>query len=204
MTADERRAPRPARDLLARAKALDAELAGGGFRPPAAAPAAAPEPKPALAPAGDPMAQFDALVSDPDVNVTCRALYRDGHHARAVEEAFKFLANAVKGRSGEAARDGQDLMLHVFNLDQPVLRLNDLRRVSERDEQAGYRFMLAGAMTGIRNPRAHEHTIRDQADVALELLVIANHLMRVVRRTTRTRRRQAGARPARPGRGQPA
>lgn len=137
------------------------------------------------------MTQFDALVTDPDLGATCRTLYRDGHHARAVEEAFKFLANAIKGRSGEITRDGQDLMLHVFNPDHPVLRLNDLRRVSEKDEQAGYRFMFAGAMTGIRNPRAHEHALDDQADVALEMLVMANHFMRVVRRSTRVRRRRA-------------
>ena len=109
-----------------------------------------------------------------------------------MEVAFKFLANAVKGRSGEATRDGQDLMLHVFGIENPILRLSQLRRVSEKDEQAGYRFMLAGAMTGIRNPRAHEHTLTgDQADVALEMLVMANDLMRVVRRSTRVRRRRA-------------
>ncbi len=193
MTAGERRASRSAHDLLARAKALDAELAGAGFRPPSR-PLAAPQVTEPVAVATDPMAQFDALVSDPDLNATCRTLFRDGHHARAVEEAFKFLANAVKGRSGEPTRDGQDLMLHVFSLENPVLRLSDLRRVSERDEQAGYRFMFAGAMTGIRNPRAHEHTLRDQADVALEMLVMANHLMRVVRRSTRVRRRRASAR----------
>ncbi len=136
------------------------------------------------------MVRFDALVTDPDLSAVCRTLFRDGHYARAVEEAFKFLANAVKGRSGEGARDGQDLMLHVFNPEDPVLRLNALRRVSEKDEQAGYRFMFAGAMTGIRNPRAHEHALGDQADVALEMLVMANHLMRVVRRSTRVRRRR--------------
>jgi uncharacterized protein (TIGR02391 family) len=190
MTASEHRATRSAHDLLARAKAIDAELAGAGFRPPNAP--LAPPIEPSAAPA-DPMAQFDAVVTDPDLSATCRTLYRDGHHARAVEEAYKFLANSVKGRSGESARDGQDLMLHVFNVETPVLRLNDLRRASEQDEQAGYRFMLAGAMTGIRNPRAHEHSLSDQADVALELLVMANHLMRVVRRSTRVRRRRTMA-----------
>jgi uncharacterized protein (TIGR02391 family) len=148
------------------------------------------------------MGPFDALVTDPDLNATCRTLYRDGHHARAVEEAFKFLANAVKGRSGEGTRDGQDLMLNVFSLEQPVLRLNRLRSTSERDEQAGYRFILAGAMTGIRNPRAHEHSLSDEADVALEMLVLANHLMRAVRRSTRVRRRRPAADPRR--RNQPA
>jgi uncharacterized protein (TIGR02391 family) len=193
MTEGERRARRAAYDVLARAKSLDAELAGAGFRPPSRPPTAPLAAAPTAQPA-DPMGQFDALVTDPDLNAWCRTLYRDGHHARAVEEAFKFLANHVKGQAGDATRDGQDLMLHVFSVENPVLRLNDLRRTSQRDEQAGYRFMLAGAMTGIRNPRAHEHTLRDQADVALEMLVLANHLMRVVRRSTRVRRRRANPR----------
>jgi uncharacterized protein (TIGR02391 family) len=132
---------------------------------------------------------FDALVSDPDLSATARTLFRDGHYARAVEEAFKFLANVVKGRANQPTRDGSDLMMHVFDLDNPVLRLNRLRSVSERNEQRGYRFILAGAMTGIRNPRAHEHSLRDEADVALEMLILANHLMRAVRRSTRVRRR---------------
>ena len=197
MTEVERRAPRSTHKLLASAKALDAELAGAGFRPPTAQPGAPAAVGPALpegAPAVDPMVQFDALMTDPDLNLWCRTLFRDGHHARAVEEAFKFVANAVKGKSGEGGRDGQDLMLYVFNADAPVLRMNRLRSMSERDEQTGYRFILAGAMTGIRNPRAHEHTLRDEADVALEMLVLANHLMRAVRRSTRTRQRRAPAR----------
>jgi uncharacterized protein (TIGR02391 family) len=140
------------------------------------------------------MAQFDALINDPDLNATTRTLYRDAHYARAVEEGFKFLANAVKGRAGDAARDGRDLMFHVFSLDDPVLRVNRLRSTSQRDEQEGYRFIFGGAMQGIRNPRAHEHTLRDEADVALEMLVLANHLMRAVRRSTRVRRRRATAR----------
>ena len=38
--------------------------------------------------------------------------------------------------------------------------------------------IFAGSMTGIRNPRAHEHDLVDEPEVALELLALANHLMR--------------------------
>jgi uncharacterized protein (TIGR02391 family) len=140
------------------------------------------------------LAQFDLMVTDPDLSAATRTLYRDGHHARAVEEGFKFLNNAVKGRAGDTTRDGQSLMLHVFAEGAPVLRLSRLRSQSQKDEQAGYKFMFAGAMTGIRNPRAHEHDLRDEADSALEMLVLANHLMRALRRSTRTRRRRTAPR----------
>ena len=38
--------------------------------------------------------------------------------------------------------------------------------------------IFAGSMTGIRNPRAHQHDLMDDPEVALELLGLANHLMR--------------------------
>jgi uncharacterized protein (TIGR02391 family) len=189
MAGSDSGAPRVVHDFLNRAKALDAELAGAGFRPPVTGPP--PQTEPTDAPAADPMAQFDTLISDPDLSAVARTLYRDGYYARAVEEGYKFLNNAVKGKSGEAVRDGQPLMLHVFDPDAPILRLNRLRTTSQKDEQAGYRFVFAGVMTGVRNPRAHDHALRDEADIALELLVTANHLMRQLRRSTRTRRRRA-------------
>ena len=44
--------------------------------------------------------------------------------------------------------------------------------------------IFAGVMAGIRNPRAHEHEIADDAEVALEMLIIANHLMRKLDQAT--------------------
>lgn len=189
MAASDREAPKAAHELLARAQALTAELTGAGF---GLVRAGRVPPVPAAGP--DPMAQFDLMVTDPDLGAATRTLYRDGHHVRAVEEGFKFLNNAVKGRSGETTRDGQSLMLHVFAEGAPVLRLNRLRSQSQKDEQAGYKFIFAGAMTGIRNPRAHEHDLRDEGAPALEMLVLANHLMRALRGSTRTRRRTSAGR----------
>ena len=60
----------------------------------------------------------------------------------------------------------------------PRLCLNDLKTRSEKDEQRGYMDLYAGAMTGIRNPRAHEYQLVDQPETAVELLALANHLMR--------------------------
>ncbi len=68
-------------------------------------------------------------------------------------------------------------MRTAFSANDPVLGLNNLSSRSEKDEQRGYMDIFAGAMTGIRNPRAHDHELNDDPKVALDLLVLANHLM---------------------------
>ena len=125
-----------------------------------------------------PVMVFDIVVTNQELRSASRELFLDGHYARAVEEAFKCLNNAVKAKSGIFEEDGARLMRKVLSANSPLLRLNSLQTQSERDEQLGYMDLFAGSMTGIRNPRAHEHSLTDEVDVALEMLVFANHLMR--------------------------
>lgn len=147
---------------------------------------------------------FDALVTDLGLRTTVERLYRDGHYAQAVEEGCKYLNNLVKQRAGNPADqrgplDGQKLMTTVFSVDAPILRLSDLASQSKRDQQIGYMQLMAGIMMGIRNPRAHEHRYLDEPDAALELLVMVNHLVRVVSNSSRTRRQRVRPATARGG-----
>lgn len=119
---------------------------------------------------------FDKFITNPSIREVSRSLFRDNYYARAVEEAFKCLNNAVKSKS-RLSIDGADLMRTAFSANDPVLGLNNLSSRSEKDEQRGYMDIFAGAMTGIRNPRAHDHELNDDPKVALDLLVLANHLM---------------------------
>src|ERR1041385_2610453 len=136
----------------------------------------------------DVISLFDLLIDQSELRETTRDLFANKHYALAVEEAYKCINNLVKRRASQGA-DGAGLMTKVSSVDKPVLRLNSLKDQSQRDQQQGYMLMFAGSMTGIRNPRAHEHKYLDQPHVALELLMFANHLMRMVMSATRTRSR---------------
>ena len=80
------------------------------------------------------------------------------------------------------------MMMAVFERAKPILRINAGKTQSDGDEQDGYKFIFAGAMLGIRNPRSHLHDVNDEAAVAIEMLVLANHLMRVTERAVKPRR----------------
>jgi uncharacterized protein (TIGR02391 family) len=137
----------------------------------------------------DLLALYDILVTSSPLRNATRKLFLDGHYARAVEEAYKCLNNVVKGKSGLQI-DGKDLMNQAFSEKNPILKLNELKTASHKDEQIGYMLIFSGCMTGIRNPRAHDHNKVDSPEVALEMLVWANHLMRMIDKAKRVKKRK--------------
>ena len=137
---------------------------------------------------------YDVLVTCAPLRSATRQLFSDGHYARAVEEACKSLNNSVQDKSGEPL-DGVALMQRVFTEKDPVLRLNNLRTTSQRDEQSGYMMILSGLMRGVRNPRAHDHKLMDSPTVSLELLILINHLWRTVEQSKRRRNRSKSSAP---------
>ena len=128
------------------------------------------------------LASFDRLIAFRNLSRRTRTLFADGHYAASVERAFIYVENLVKTRSGLSGKYGANLMRTVFSANDPCIALNARTTDSDRDEQLGYMDIFAGSMTGIRNPRAHESDWYDSAEEALELLVIANHLVRKIER----------------------
>lgn len=120
---------------------------------------------------------FERLVTDETLRQATRTRFRSRNFADAVEAAFKCLDKSVRDKSGLSDKSGSKMMFAAFSEKNPVLKLNGLRDSTDMNEQEGYKHLFAGAMMGVRNPRAHEHEIRDSPKVALELLAFANHLM---------------------------
>ena len=122
---------------------------------------------------------YDSIVTNKTLRKKTEKLFKDGHHARAVEEAYKLLDNLVKKKACLQQTDltGAKLMQTVFSPNNPILKLNEGISSSEQNEQSGYMQILAGCMTGIRNPRAHDSDWEDTEQRALQLLAFANHLI---------------------------
>jgi len=106
-----------------------------------------------------------------------RDLFDDGHYAQATFEAFKYVDREV-ARIGLSSESGEKLMMLAFSELSPLISLTPRSNTSEKDEQRGYKFLFAGAIVAIRNPRGHEYAIRDTPDECLDYLALASTLLR--------------------------
>jgi uncharacterized protein (TIGR02391 family) len=121
---------------------------------------------------------YEGLDLHPEIGRAAGGLYQDGHYANAIEDAVKALNGLVRLRSGLEI-DGAPLMTTAFSPDKPALRFNDLADASDRDEQKGFMMMFAGAVTGLRNPRAHK-LIKDDPERALEFIAFVSLLAKLL------------------------
>lgn len=120
---------------------------------------------------------FEARNIHSDFPVQARKLFDDGHYAQATFEAFKFVDEEVQRISANSDY-GTSLMMKVFGGLKPALALNPGMTTSEKSEQEGFKFLFAGAMLGIRNPRGHSTAIADDPDACLDYLSLASTLLR--------------------------
>jgi uncharacterized protein (TIGR02391 family) len=96
----------------------------------------------------------------PKIAVVSKSRYEAQHYADSVESALKEVNNCVKNiykRKTGKELDGADLMHTAFSPNNPTIVLSDLSTDSGKSMQQGYMEVFAGAMTGIRNPKAHEN-----------------------------------------------
>jgi uncharacterized protein (TIGR02391 family) len=120
---------------------------------------------------------FDVRNIHPDLPAKVKKLFDDGHFAEATFHAFKYLDKKVQGHSG-LSEAGFKLMMAAFDDTNPKVQLTALKTESEKDEQKGYRFVFAGSVQAIRNPRGHEYSVVDSPDVCLDHLSLVSMLLR--------------------------
>ncbi|WP_375417607.1 DUF4062 domain-containing protein [uncultured Hymenobacter sp.] len=131
----------------------------------------------------------------PIVRGIAKPRFENHLYADAVESTFKEITHLIKEAykrvSGDTReRDGDDLMRKAFSCERdnnthvllraPILYLTDrdLATDSGYSVQLGYMNLFAGAVRGIRNPKAHANIVIDAGE-AWEMIVLGSHLMRM-------------------------
>jgi len=132
---------------------------------------------------------FDKMQFHPKVVEASKDCFIAGNYREAILNAFICLIDYVKERTG-LDLDGDDLMNQVFSINYdkeqrritkyPIIRINELKNKSDRDEQQGFMFLCKGAAGGIRNPKAHKLIPQSNPLHTLEYLSFASLLVRRV------------------------
>lgn len=98
----------------------------------------------------------------PSVVALAKPRFEAGHYADAVEAVLKEVNSAVKQLHKKAANeelDGAPLMRKAFTPNNPTIVLDDLTTETGRNVQQGHMDLFAGAMIGVRNPKAHGNIV---------------------------------------------
>jgi uncharacterized protein (TIGR02391 family) len=133
--------------------------------------------EPATEPAPPAVHPFDARNIHSGLPPEVKQLFDDGYFAQSTFEACKYLDRYVS-RVSNIEETGWKLMMAAFDKTNPKLQLTPLKTPSEINEQEGYRFVFAGSVWAIRNPRGHEFSVKDDPDTCLDHLSFVSMLLR--------------------------
>jgi uncharacterized protein (TIGR02391 family) len=128
---------------------------------------------------------FDAIITHPLIKQASENHFKNEAYRPAVldamirlEEMIKEKAKFPKDNRGKEL-SGVPLMHKVFDPDKPILNWCKAKRQIERDELEGYKHVFAGAMQGIRDPKAHA-IFEISSMRAVKLLTLATLLAELV------------------------
>lgn len=108
--------------------------------------------------------------------------FEDGHYANAAEDAFIEINDRVKKLFKKVKPnecnipDGSAVMTRVFSDNNPLIEFCDRSSDTGSNIQKGYMQMLSGAISALRNPKAHANITITKED-AMRQLMFASMLM---------------------------
>lgn len=128
---------------------------------------------------------YNQIITHPLIRQASESHFKNEKYRSAVLDAMVQFEQMVKNKAKNPKNDrgdelsGASLMRHVFNYTHPILSWSNTDCQTGKDELEGYMHIMAGAMIGIRNPKAHAifeiNPIR-----AVKLLTLATLLAELV------------------------
>ena len=119
----------------------------------------------------------------PRIIKSSKGLFQNGHYANAAEDAFieindrvKKLHKKLQPNSTENL-DGVELMNKMFSEKAPIMEICERETAIGKNIHNGTRFMLAGAISALRNPKAHSNDEELSPEEAMRRLMFASMLM---------------------------
>ncbi|MCT4616147.1 MAG: TIGR02391 family protein [Marinifilaceae bacterium] len=115
----------------------------------------------------------------PHVLEFCKSELLQENYFHAVFEATKSVADKIRQLTG-LTDDGNSLVVTTFNVNNPILRINDLSNETKKSEQKGFSNLLTGFFGMFRNTTAHApriHWTIEEPD-ALDIMTMASMLHR--------------------------
>lgn len=118
----------------------------------------------------------------PKIAAVSQTLFEDEHYANAAEDAFIEINDRVKKLfkimkpEADKVPDGHNAMNTVFSDNNPLVEFCDRTSETGSNTQKGFMQMLAGAMSALRNPKAHANITLTKDD-ATRRLMFASMLM---------------------------
>ena len=118
----------------------------------------------------------------PLIQKSSKKLFENGHFANAAEDAFIEINDRTKKlfsivKPNEPIPDGEAAMTTVFSSNNPLVEFCDRGTTTGQNKQKGFMQMLAGAMSALRNPKAHSNNETLSAEEAYRRLATASMLM---------------------------
>ena len=103
--------------------------------------------------------------------------FEQGHFGTAVFEAMKAVEVAVREAAQYSDSDyGTDMIARAFHEDKGPLRDPNALLA----ERIARRNLFVGAHGSYKNPHSHRNVALDDPDEAAEIIMLANHLLRIV------------------------
>jgi uncharacterized protein (TIGR02391 family) len=113
----------------------------------------------------------------PSIREDVWSLYHRGKFETAVFEAMKAVEVAVRDAAGlTVAHIGIKLMRKAFDVEAGELT----DKAAEQAERQARSDLFAGAIGSYKNPHSHRNVALDDPDGAAEIIMLANHLLRIV------------------------